>query len=238
MELLREDEALREGKFPDLLKMDEAANQTKFPDNLAIHLDTYSVADEDGAVMLFRQFDARKSARSKEDVCGAYQCFQPALEHCKRDVIRAAVEGVTWYRRDVTKEPVPSGDDVYMLCNEQRLHPFYLMVDELLRNGKSNELKKACILAAMFGTWMDDAKESAEFWRLTALGTNRNGADAPFDLAAELFRLKDEKETITQRDQYAKCAKAWLAYADGARVKNFIVDTRKKPLVVLGGFTD
>lgn len=212
----------------------ELLREKMLPGGLAIHLDTYSVSDESGAVLLFRQFDARKSARSKEDISGAYQCFQPELRDCNRNVLKSAVEGVTWYRREVQAQPVKSGDDIYELFDEKRLHGFFRMIDEVLRGGKANELKRVPVLATAYGTWLDDAKQAAEFWRLTALGSNRNVGDAASDLDAELLRLRDDKEKINARDIYAKCAKAWMAYNDGIRVTSFKVNTKKKGLPSLG----
>jgi hypothetical protein len=208
--------------------------ENALPDNLVIHLDTYSVSNQDGAVLLFRQFDARKSARSKEDISGAYQCFQPELRTCNRNILKTAVEGVIWYRREVQEKPVASGDDIYWLFNEQRLHPFFVMLNETLKSGKANELKRVPVIAAAYGTWLDDAKVSGEFWRLVALGSNRNVSDAASDLDAELIRIRDEKEKCNARDLYAKCAKAWEAHGDGARVSNFRVNTKKKGLPLLG----
>src|SRR5262245_24016806 len=70
-----------------LALLDEGVNVP----GLAIHYDTYSVANQDGAVMLFRQFDHQKSARSKEDISGAYQCFHEAIRACKRSRAKKAI---------------------------------------------------------------------------------------------------------------------------------------------------
>lgn len=204
----------------------ELLKGNELPDDLAIHLDTYSADGKDAAIQLFRQFDARKSARSKEDISGAYQMFHENIKHCNRTVAKLAVEGVNWYRREVDKAPGKSGDEIYDLFNEERLHPFVILMDEVITL-KCPELKRCPVLAAAFGTWWEDAKASAEFWRSVAQG---NGDDAASDLDTELLRIKEEKEKTTARDLYAKCAKAWLAHQDGNRVTNFKVNTKKKDL--------
>jgi len=217
--------------------LSELLKEDKLPGGLAIHLDTYSVADQAGAVMLFRQFDSRRSARSKEDISGAYQCFHEALRPCNRSILKVAVEGATWFRREVQEQglAVKSGDDIYTLFDEERLHPFFQMMDAVLKDGKSNELKRVPIMAAAYGTWLDDAKQAAEFWRLAALGTKRTEEDAASDLDGELLRIREEKEKISARDLYAKCVKAWSAYGNGIRVNNFKVDTKKKGLPPISG---
>jgi hypothetical protein len=214
--------------------LDELLKEEKLPSGLAIHLDTYSVADEAGAVQLFRQFDARKSARSKEDISGAYQCFQEALRECSRSVLKTAVEGLTWFRREVQELPVKSGDDIYTLFDEKRLHPFFLMSDHVLANGKSNELKRVPIMAAAYGTWLDDAKQATEFWQYVAAGTNRVEEDAATDLDVEILRIREVKEKVSAGEMYAKCHKAWHAYNNGVRVTNFKIKMKGKRLPVLG----
>jgi hypothetical protein len=216
----------------------ELLQEDALPDDVAIHLDTYAASNGDGAVMLFRQFDARKSARSKEDISGAYQCLHEALAKCNRNILKAAADGVTWYRRVVEEAAIRSGDDVYTIFNETRLHPFFLLADRVLGDGKSNELKPMPVLATMYGTWLMDAKVAEEFWPLVAMGQNRNAADAAADLDAELIRIRDEQEKVSARDRYAKCVKAWHAFNDDIRVSNFKVNTKKKGLPRLGELAD
>ncbi len=212
----------------------ELLKEGVLPDNLAIHLDTYSVSDQDGAVLLFRQFDSRKSARTKDDIAGAYQCFHEAIRGCHRSAAKIAVEGAGWYRRELQGLPVASGDDLYMLFAEERLHPFIKMVDGIL-DSKCAELKRVPIMGAIYGTWLDDARRAEEFWRLVALGSKRSAADAASDLDDELVRIKTEKngEKVKPGDLYAKCAKAWEASKEGARVTNFKVNTKTKGLPLI-----
>jgi hypothetical protein len=204
----------------------ELLKENTLPPNVAIHLDTYSVSDQDGAVNLFRQFDSRKSSRSKEDISGAYQCFHEPIRNCKRSAAKIAVEGVAWYRREIQGLPVQSGDDLYEMFNEARLYDFILLVDQLL-DDKCRELKRVPVIAAIYGTWLDDAKRSADFWRLTALGSKRNIEDAAADLDAELTRIREEKEKAKAGELYCKCAKAWAAYIEGSRVGSFKINLKK-----------
>lgn len=210
--------------------LEELLKENALPDNLAIHLDTYHVPDRDGAVMLFRQFDARKSARTKEDISGAYQQWHESLRDCKRGLAKLAIEGIVWHRRVLEELPVPSGDDIYQLFDEERLHPFILLMDEILRSGKANELKRTPIIAAAYGTWLDDAKEAEGFWRSVAAGSGRVDPDAATDLDEEIIRIKEEKEKISAGDLCAKCKIAWDAFNNHSRVNSFKVNTKKKGL--------
>lgn len=213
----------------------ELLKEDALPSNLAVHLDTYSVQDRDGAVLLFRQFDCRKSSRTKEDISGAYQCFHEAIRDCNRSSAKIAVEGIAWYRREAQKiGPIKSGDELYDLFSEERLHPFIQMVNGIL-DSKCGELKRVPVVGAMYGTWIDDAARAAEFWRLAALGSKRSVSDAASDLDEELLRIKQTKngEKVSGGDLYAKCAKAWAAHLEGIRVTNFKVNTKVKGLPVI-----
>jgi hypothetical protein len=210
----------------------ELLKDNALPDDLAIHLDTYSISDRDAAVLLFRQFDARKSARSKEDISGAYQCFHETIRGCNRRTAKLAIEGCAWYRREVQEGPVRSGDELYSLFNEERLHPFVLMMNDLI-SSKCNELKRVPVAAAVYGSWLDDAQHCTDFWKLVALGSKRVEQDAASDLDDELMRIREEKEKVSARDLYAKCAKAWEASKDGKRVTSFKVNTKTKGLPVI-----
>jgi hypothetical protein len=215
--------------------LNELLKDGELPHSLAIHLDTYSVSDKDGAVLLFRQFDNRKSSRTKEDISGAYQCFHETIRGCKRAVAKLAVEGTAWYRREIQGIAVPSGDELYELFNQSQLHPFILMADMVI-DSKSNELKRVPVAAAMYGTWLDDGRKATDFWKLVALGSKRSVTDAASDLDDELVRIKTEKdgkEKVRAGDLYAKCAKAWTAFLDGSRVANFKVNTKAKGLPVI-----
>jgi hypothetical protein len=204
------------------------------PSNLAIHLDTYAADDQAGIVSLFRQFDARKSARSRQDLCGAYQGFQPALKGCNRTALTDLVNGISWYRRYVLHAFAPSGDEAGELLNDMSLHPFLLFADELFKSRKANELKKTAVIAAIHGTYLEDTKDAGIFWRYVATGTLRTGHDAAKDLAEEWERIKEEHQSVSPRDLYAQCVKAWLAHRDGERVDSFKVYTKTKDLPILG----
>src|SRR5262245_35477996 len=55
-----------------------------FPVGGKVHLDTYKVKDRNSLALLFRQFDPRASARSVDDISGAYQMLEDALKHVPR----------------------------------------------------------------------------------------------------------------------------------------------------------
>lgn len=211
----------------------ELLKEDALPSDLAIHLDTYSVSDRDAAVLLFRQFDCRKSARSKDDVAGAYQCFQEGIRDCKRSSAKIAIEGVNWANRRFREDlPILSGDDVYGLFNDDRLHPFIRMIDGIL-DSKCRELKRVAIMAAAYGTWLEDARRAEEFWKLVACGSQKGAAEsAAADLDDELVSIATAKTKakVSDADIYAMCAKAWVVYLDGGRVSSFKVNTKAKGL--------
>lgn len=215
--------------------LSELLKENALPNNIVIHLDRYTATDEGGVVLLFRQLDSRMSVRTVEDISGAYQCFHPELKECKRSTLMTAAKGVNWYRREVESTRYQTGDEVFTLFDEKRLHPFFIMVDDIMKNGKSKELNQIPVMAAIYGTWLDDSRVADEFWKLVSLGTNRSVEDAASDLDEELTQIPADKSDTRPGVKYAKCAKAWHAYGDGIRVKSFKVNTTKG-LPSLGGF--
>ena len=163
--------------------------ENQLPDNITIRIDTYKVRTEADVVMLFRQFDARESARSREAIAHAYQGFQPDLSECNPNIIKSAAVGVGWYRKNVLKDDVPPGDDVFQVVNETRLHPFFLMANGILGNGKSPELMTSPVMGAWFGSWLINPGRAGEFWRGVATGTLSEKPDASTDLDVELGRI-------------------------------------------------
>lgn len=210
--------------------------EDQLPNNIVIRIDTYKVRTEADVVMLFRQFDARESARSREAIAHAYQGFQPDLSGCNPNLVKAAAVGVVWYRKNVLKDVVPIGDDVFQVVNESQLHPFFLMVNGILGNGKSPELMTAPVMGAWFGSWLLNPGRAGEFWRGAAIGDLSEKQDASIDLDVELRRIGKEHEKVKPNDRYAKCVRAWHAFADGTRVttKGFDISSKKKGVPILG----
>jgi hypothetical protein len=76
------------------------------PDRVAIHLDHFEAPDVQGMGVLFRQFDARFSARSAQDVAGAYQGLVESLKGVGKRKAKFGIEGVAWYLRAIEGLPV------------------------------------------------------------------------------------------------------------------------------------
>src|SRR5215510_13866076 len=85
-----------------------------FPKGLKVHLDEYEVPNKASLALLFRQFDDRKSNRSPSDVASAYQGLYEELHEVPKGPAKMAVEGASWYDRNVEGLPAPTGDDQYV----------------------------------------------------------------------------------------------------------------------------
>lgn len=204
----------------------ELVKDGTLPDGLVIHQDFYEADDWDGAILLFRQFDPRLGARTKTDISGAYQGLHPDLRSCDRGNAQKVVEAVNWYRRVIEELPVPSGDDVYQTFNNRSIHGFILLADKFLSR-TTQELKRKAVLAAAYGSWLEDAKTAEQFWPLVALGSNRNREDAAMQLDMELIRLKDERVKTKDIEYFAMCHRAWECFKEGVPVTSFKVNTKK-----------
>jgi hypothetical protein len=101
-----------------------ARRNGNFPEDAVVHLHTYSVADKDGLVNLFRQLDPRTSTRSAADIAGAYQGIEDDLDGVARPIGKQLIDGVVWWRKHVEKVPVPKGDLAFTIFAEDELHEF------------------------------------------------------------------------------------------------------------------
>jgi hypothetical protein len=196
------------------------------PDGLSVHLDKFQADTKQGMADLFRQFDARWSSRSKTDVSGAFQGLQEQVASCDRKKAQLAVEGVAWYRRNIEKVPVKSGDEVYDLFFEESLHSFVNWIDETL-SVKTPEMKKSAITGAMYGTFITSESGAREFWDKVAMNNVADDSAPSAVLSAELVKSKEDKVPLAPGICYAKCVKAWNAFREGEKIHSLNVNTKK-----------
>lgn len=199
------------------------------PDRVAVHLDSYEADSPEGMGILFRQFDARFSGRSKQDIAGAYQGLVKALEGVSRRKGKLGIEGIGWYRRSIEGLPVPSGDDLYQEFMTPGHHAFLRWLDKIL-SIKTPELERAPVIGAMYATFIANETEAQNFWPHVAKSDLVDDTDPRAVLSTELVDFKTNRkkqETPTPAEFYAKCVKAWNAFRSGDKVRSLNVNTKK-----------
>lgn len=198
------------------------------PSELVVHFDHYQVSLREGMGVLFRQFDARFSGRSKQDVAGAYQGLVEELQGIRRDHAKLGIEGVGWYERAIEGLPTPSNDDLYTHFLAKKYHKFLRWLNGVL-SIKTPELKRAPIVGAMYATFITSESGAQEFWSHTAKNDLNDDMDPRAVLSVELLAIKERKrdDTPTPAEFYAKCIKAWNAYRAGDKIKSLNVNTKK-----------
>lgn len=185
----------------------------QFPAGLKVHLDTYTVPDNQALIVLFRQLDNRASARTVDDVSGAYQGLHPGLARVSKRAARKAVEGAGWFLFNVRGDPVPRGDDRLDLFNRLELHPFIHMVGNIL-SVKTPEFGSP-VVGAMYGAWERDPADAEKFFGDVAKQGGGNDTTHPaVVLDAWLVDARDCKgdKKPTEREVYTACAVAWNAF--------------------------
>ncbi len=199
------------------------------PPEVVIHLDHYEAPDAESMGVLFRQFDARISSRSKQDVSGAYQGLVDEVASCNRANAKLAVEGIGWYERAIEGLPVASGDDLYDKFLAAKYHGFIRWADKII-SLKTPELKRAPILGAMYATFITSESGAQEFWAHAAKGDLTDDSDPRAVLSAELVRIKEARDHANApkpADFYAKCIKAWNAFRGGEKIRSLNVNVKK-----------
>lgn len=196
------------------------------PEKVVVHLDHYEPDGMEGMALLFRQFDARWSGRSRADVAGAYQGLVEPIAKCSKKRVKLAVEGIVWFHRTVEGVPTKAGDDVYMLMHQEAYHDFIKWFDRIL-SVKTPELEKAPLAAAMYHTFVTSETGSQEFWSAVAKGDFVDDQTPGAVLSKDLVKIKEEKTPTKPGLLYAKCIKAWNAFRAGTKVRVLDVNTKK-----------
>lgn len=200
----------------------------QFPEGLKAHIDTYEVANNAELGLLFRQIDSRMSARSVDDIAGAYHGLQPDLANVPKLAARRAIEGYVWYAKNKVGSDVPSGDDRFDLFSASRLHPFIQMTGRIL-SVKTPEFSTP-VVGAMYGTFDREPAKSEEFYSAVAKGGGGNAEDHPATvLDMWLVESREQKENKpTEKEIYYACAYAWNAFRKDKTIDRIPKYNKKK----------
>lgn len=202
------------------------------PEGLTAVLTTYKVEDRNGEVALFRQFDSRRSSRTVADVAGAFQGVIPELRDVPRAAAKKAIEGISWHVKHIVGAPVAKGDDIYDLFHRPEYTEYLIWIGHMLSD-KTNELKKAPVLAAIFATYDRDPEEAKTWWYQVARGGEEYADKAPSTVLDKW--LQEERKPQPRRraalsdgNLYQGCVFAWNAHRDGKEIIEKInYDTKK-----------
>jgi hypothetical protein len=198
-----------------------------FPKTLQCHLDHYRVKDEKSLVQLFRQFDARMSNRTKSDIAGAYQLMNKNLMKLKPRFAKLSVEGIGWWRRQLEGLPVPPGDGVYEIFQEENEHPFLEWNNGILTM-KTPELCNRAIVAAMYESYMADKTDAKKFWALVAQGGGYDNANHPATILDDWLKaLKERGQNTKPGTLYQGCMYAWNAFRQEKSIPTIKSDSRR-----------
>jgi hypothetical protein len=202
------------------------------PAGLTAVISTYKVDDRDAEVALFRQFDSRRSSRSIADIAGAFQGVIPALRSVPRDAAKKAIEGIAWHLKHIVGAPVAKGDDIYTLFHDPLYIEYLVWVGHVL-SGKTRELQKAPVLAAIYATYDRDPEEAKAWWQQVARGGEEFDDKAPSTvldkwLEEERTPKPRRKIVLSESNLYQGCVFAWNAHRDGkSSIERINYDTKK-----------
>lgn len=183
-----------------------------FPDGLKAHIDTYEVPDETTLGLLFRQIDSRQSARTVDDISGAYQGLQPDLIDVPKLAARKAIEGYVWYQKNKVGNEVPAGDDKFTLFLQAELHPFIQMTGRIL-SVKTPEFSTP-VIGAIYGAFDRSAEDAEKFYSDVAKQGGGNDENHPAAvLDAWLVEAREQKENKPKEQEvFYACAYCWNAF--------------------------
>lgn len=199
------------------------------PDNLKVLKEHFEVEDGDRFAELFQQYDDRASARQADDVAGVYMGLHPELADVNKKIGKLAIDGYVWHMRYVEGvKDTPVGDMSYSTFGDKGLYPFIHWLAEIL-NGKTKELRRREIVAAMFATFGVNESAARLFWDEVSRAGNPDEPDLPQTaLDAWLLSMSDGKiDKVTPKEYYEGCIYAWNASRDDRRVTSIRHNVKK-----------
>lgn len=200
----------------------------QFPAGLKAHIDTYEVDNHDALALLFRQIDSRQSARTVDDIAGAYQGLQTDLVNVPRFAARKAIEGFVWYDGNKIGNDTLVGDDRFELFNRPTLHPFIQMTGRIL-SVKTPEFTIP-VIGAMYGAFDRNPHDAEKFYGDVAKQGGGNDEDHPASvLDAWLVEAREQKEDKPKEQEvYYACAYAWNAFRNHKALERIPKYNKKK----------
>jgi len=202
-----------------------------FPTDLIAHVDEYEAETSEDVVELFRQFDARESARTPRDVAGAYQHAHPELQDIPNKVAKLGIEGIAWYLRVIEGLPSGKGDERYKLFRRAEYYDFLRWLGCLL-DMKTPELMRLEVIAAMYATELvaSGEKGSQVFWEEVGRGGRPYEDQHPttaLDKWLKACRDGTCEDTMKSAYHYQGCIYAWNAYRDDRNIRDIKFQTSK-----------
>jgi hypothetical protein len=202
-----------------------------FPSTLKVHLDEYEVETPEDMVELFRQFDARQSARTSEDVAGAYQHRHPELTDIPTRIAKVGIEGIAWYLRVIEGLPSGKGDDRYKLFRRADYYDFLHWLAQVL-DIKTPELRRQEVIAAMYATDLvaSGDNDSQAFWEEVARGGRPFEDQCPTTVLDKWLKAcKDGtcEDPMKPAFHYQGCIYAWNAYREERTIRDVRFTTSK-----------
>jgi hypothetical protein len=202
-----------------------------FPTDLIAHIDQYEAETQEDVVELFRQFDARESARTPLDVAGAYQHAHPELAAIPNAIAKRGIEGIAWYVRWIEGIPTGKGDDRYKLFRRAEYYDFLQWLATLL-DMKTPEMRKMEVIAAMYATELvaSGNNESHLFWEEVGRGGRQWEEQHPTTVLDKWLKSCHDGTCGDQMKaayHYQGCIFAWNAYREDRTIKDIRFLTTK-----------
>jgi len=180
-----------------------------FPKEQFVHRDYFEADSLDSAGVLFGQFDARLSVRTRTDFCGFQQGRYPELLELPRPGVKEAAEGYRFFMKTVEGLPVPGNEDEFTVLADNHLRDFARwVVTDIFPN---LPVTRPGVVACIYATTQvsEDAKL---FWHRVAEPIEEGHAQILHDWLEEVgqgdVRRKGDKP-LWPKNLWQGCSSTW-----------------------------
>jgi hypothetical protein len=192
---------------------------SKFPEGLKVVVDHFRCQSQEDLAYLFDQFDNRHSLRSVTDKVQAHKACETALASISTTMTKMALSGICWYNVHYLEGPQPDEDERVSL-----VHSFPEFIHWVRPFLAQRWLRRAGVIAAMFGTMGRDRRAATEFWTHVAEENHPENTHPTRELASFLRDATHDRKLSgapkwDSRAFFVKSIHAWTAWRQGRLTK-------------------
>lgn len=193
-----------------------------------------SMAD---AAHLFATFDAKDSARSKQDILRGYAASDKNTAVLTPKQLTVVTSAIAFSKmEDSYRKSNTETQSLWLLENSAFVDWFVSLLEG--REAKEvSHVMRMSVVAAMLKTWEARKRDSTEFWTDVITGEADEKAKGPRRSLYNLLQTskvgsRDSGVRIGERELYVKCLKAWNAFRSDEPAVVLSYDKEEKTPVV------
>lgn len=224
------------GKHTSTVLLELFERGTPYPCDVLVR--RYSCPTLEDAAHLFATFDAKDSARNKQDVLRGYAAANKHTADLSPKQLTVITSGISFSKMEESYRKLNTEDQALLLLENANFVDWFL---DLIADKESKvyqHIMRMSVAAAMLKTWLKAKKNAAAFWMDVITGEAEEGAKGPRRTLYNLLQTqkvggRDSSTRIGERELYVMCLKAFNAWRGNQPKVNLTYEKNEATPVVL-----